>query len=208
MCMQSTGVRAVERKYFSEASAAAERIQELIRQVPKIDSESNAGEELANVAGEVVFRNIELCYPARPESPVLVSFNLHIPAGHTVALVGSSGSGKSTVIALLERFYDPSTGEVSLDGVDIRRLRLKWLRAQMGLVSQEPALFATSIRENILLGKENATEEEVVAAAKAANAHSFIAQLPQGYDTQVLWRLPVRVLSCSCTCPPKSQVQI
>ncbi|XP_066320143.1 putative multidrug resistance protein [Miscanthus floridulus] len=172
-------------KYFSEASAAADRIQELIRRVPKIDSESDAGEELANVAGEVVFRNVEFCYPSRPESPVLVSFNLHIPAGHTVALVGSSGSGKSTVIALLERFYDPSTGEVTLDGVDIRRLRLKWLRAQMGLVSQEPALFATSIRENILLGKEDATEEEVVAAAKAANAHSFIAQLPQGYDTQV-----------------------
>ena len=92
--------------------------------------------------------------------------------------------------------------------MDIRQLRLKWLRAQMGLVSQEPSLFATSIRENILLGKEDATEEEVVAAAKAANAHSFIAQLPQGYDTQVLWRLPVRVLSCSCTCPSKCQVQI
>ncbi|KAB8086231.1 hypothetical protein EE612_009407, partial [Oryza sativa] len=101
------------------------------------------------------------------------------------ALVGGSGSGKSTVIALLERFYDPSAGEVMVDGVDIRRLRLKWLRAQMGLVSQEPALFATSIRENILFGKEEATAEEVVAAAKAANAHNFISQLPQGYDTQV-----------------------
>uniref|UniRef100_A0A0E0G346 Multidrug resistance protein n=1 Tax=Oryza nivara TaxID=4536 RepID=A0A0E0G346_ORYNI len=95
------------------------------------------------------------------------------------------GSGKSTVIALLERFYDPLAGEVTVDGVDIRRLRLKWLRAQMGLVSQEPALFATSIRENILFGKEEATAEEVVAAAKAANAHNFISQLPQGYDTQV-----------------------
>ena len=107
-----------------------------------------------------------------------------MPVGRTVALVGGSGSGKSTVIALLERFYDPAAGEVTLDGVDIRRLRLKWLRAQMGLVSQEPALFATSIRENILFGKEDATEEEVVAAAKAANAHNFISQLPQGYNTQ------------------------
>ncbi|KAK3154336.1 hypothetical protein QOZ80_2BG0189220 [Eleusine coracana subsp. coracana] len=108
-----------------------------------------------------------------------------ISLGRTVALVGSSGSGKSTAIALLQRFYDPSAGEVALDGVDIRRLRLKWLRSQMGLVSQEPALFATSVRENILFGKEDATEEEIVAAAKAANAHSFISQLPQGYDTQV-----------------------
>nr|CAB3449155.1 unnamed protein product [Digitaria exilis] len=172
-------------KYFSEASSAAERVQEVIRRVPKIDSESNAGEVLANVSGEVEFKNVEFFYPSRPETPIFVSFNLRVPAGRTVALVGSSGSGKSTVIALLERFYDPSAGEVTLDGVDIRRLRLKWLRAQMGLVSQEPALFATSIRENILFGKEDATEEEVVAAAKAANAHNFISQLPQGYDTQV-----------------------
>jgi ATP-binding cassette subfamily B (MDR/TAP) protein 1 len=158
---------------------------ELIRRVPNIDSESGAGDVLDNVTGEVEFRNVEFCYPSRPKSPIFVNFSLHVPAGRTVALVGDSGSGKSTVIALLERFYDPSAGEVTLDGVDIRRLRLKWLRAQMGLVSQEPALFATSIRENILLGKEDATEEEVVAAAKAANAHSFISQLPRGYDTQV-----------------------
>ncbi|CAL4889521.1 unnamed protein product [Urochloa decumbens] len=172
-------------KYFAEAGAAAERMLEVIRREPKINSESDAGEELANVAGEVEFNNLQFCYPSRPETPIFVSFNLRVPAGRTVALVGSSGSGKSTVIALLQRFYDPSAGQVTLDGVDIRRLRLKWLRAQMGLVSQEPALFATSIRENILFGKEDATEEEVVTAAKAANAHSFISQLPQGYDTQV-----------------------
>ncbi|KAG2656598.1 hypothetical protein PVAP13_1KG096900 [Panicum virgatum] len=171
-------------KYFAEASAAAERMLKIIRRVPKIDSESNAGEELARVAGEVEFKDVEFCYPSRPENPVFKSFSLRVPAGHTVALVGSSGSGKSTAIALLERFYDPSAGQVTLDGVDIRRLRLKWLRAQMGLVSQEPALFATSIKENILFGKEDATEEEVVAAAKAANAHNFITQLPQGYHTQ------------------------
>ena len=158
---------------------------EVIRRVPKIDSESNAGEELARVAGEVEFKDVEFCYPSQPENPIFKSFSLRVPAGHTVALVGSSGSGKSTAIALLERFYDPSAGQVTLDGVDIRRLRLKWLRAQMGLVSQEPALFATSIKENILFGKEDATEEEVVAAAKAANAHNFITQLPQGYHTQV-----------------------
>ncbi|CAL4970906.1 unnamed protein product [Urochloa decumbens] len=172
-------------KYLAEAGSAAERILEVIQRVPKIDSHSDTGEELANVAGEVEFKNVEFCYPSRPENPIFVSFNLHVPAGRTMALVGSSGSGKSTVIALLQRFYDPSAGEVTLDGVNIQRLRLKWLRAQMGLVSQEPALFATSIRENILFGKEEATEDEVIAAAKAANAHIFISQLPQGYDTQV-----------------------
>ncbi|WVZ77552.1 hypothetical protein U9M48_025409 [Paspalum notatum var. saurae] len=171
-------------KYFSEASLAVERIMELVRRVPKIDSESGAGNVLRDVAGEVEFRNVEFFYPSRPKSPIFVNFCLRVPAGRSVALVGASGSGKSTAIALLERFYDPSAGEVTLDGVDIRRLRLKWLRAQMGLVSQEPALFATSIRENILLGKEDATEEEVVAAAKAANAYNFVSQLPRGYDTQ------------------------
>ncbi|KAF2308653.1 hypothetical protein GH714_011767 [Hevea brasiliensis] len=100
-------------------------------------------------------------------------------------LGGGSGSGKSTVIALLQRFYDPLDGEILLDGVAIDKLQLKWLRSQMGLVSQEPALFATSIKENILFGKEDATMEEVVEAAKASNAHNFICQLPQGYDTQV-----------------------
>ncbi|CAN6278821.1 unnamed protein product [Urochloa humidicola] len=174
-------------KYLSEAVTAAERIQEVIRRVPKIDSESDAGEELAGdaVTGEVEFRSVGFCYPSRPETPVLARFSLRVPAGRTVALVGGSGSGKSTTFALLQRFYDPSEGEVMVDGVDIRRLRVKWLRAQMGLVSQEPVLSATTIRENILFGKEDATVEEVVAAAKAANAHDFIAQLPQGYDTQV-----------------------
>ncbi|KAK3154339.1 hypothetical protein QOZ80_2BG0189270 [Eleusine coracana subsp. coracana] len=173
-------------KYFSEATAAAERIQEMIRRVPKIDSASDAGAELANVAGEVEFKNVQFCYPSRPGNPVFVDFSLRVPAGRTVALVGTSGSGKSTVIALLERFYDPSAGVVTLDGVDIRRLRLKWLRAQMGLVSQEPVLFATTIRENILFGKEDASDEDVVAAAKTANAHDFISQLPEGYETQIV----------------------
>ncbi|KAL6906135.1 hypothetical protein ACP4OV_003736 [Aristida adscensionis] len=172
-------------KCFSEAGSAAERILKVIQRAPKIDSESDAGEELVNVTGEVEFKNVDFCYPSRPESPILVGFNLCVPAGHKVALVGNSGSGKSTVIALLERFYDPLSGEVMLDGVDIRRLRLKWLRAQLGLVSQEPALFAMSVKENILFGKEDATMEEIIVAAKAANVHEFISKLPKGYDTKV-----------------------
>ena len=104
----------------------------------------------------------------------------------TVALVGESGSGKSTVISLIERFYDPDSGCVFLDGVDIRKFRLSWLRQQMGLVSQEPVLFNESIGANIAYGNNgNATEEEIIAAAKASNAHNFISSLTEGYDTSV-----------------------
>ena len=111
--------------------------------------------------------------------------NLRIPAGKSVGIVGSSDSGKSTIIALLQRFYDPVEGEIFLDGYKIRRLQLKWLRSQMGLVSQEPVLFATSKKENILFGKEGESMEDVINAAKAANAHDFIVKLPDGYETHV-----------------------
>ena len=158
---------------------------EMIKRVPKIDSDNMEGQILENVSGEVEFRHVEFAYPSRPESIIFKDFNLKIPAGKTVALVGGSGSGKSTAISLLQRFYDPLGGEILLDGVAIDKLQLKWVRSQMGLVSQEPALFATTIKENILFGKEDAVMEEVVAAAKASNAHNFICQLPQGYDTQV-----------------------
>lgn len=104
----------------------------------------------------------------------------------TVALVGESGSGKSTVISLIERFYDPDSGHIYLDGVELRKLKISWLRQQMGLVGQEPVLFNETIRTNIAYGKEGAaTEEEIITAAKASNAHNFISSLPQGYDTSV-----------------------
>ncbi|KAL9997274.1 putative ABC-type xenobiotic transporter [Helianthus debilis subsp. tardiflorus] len=172
-------------KYFSDAMAASKRIQEVIERVPAIDSENMEGGVIQQVYGEVEFKNVKFAYPSRPESLIFEAFNLIVPARKTVALVGGSGSGKSTVIALLQRFYDPQGGEICVDGVRIDKLQLKWLRSQMGLVSQEPALFATTIKENILFGKEDATMEEVVAAAKASNAHNFISQLPQAYDTQV-----------------------
>ncbi|KAK9271758.1 hypothetical protein L1049_002121 [Liquidambar formosana] len=172
-------------KYFSEALSAAERIMEVIKRVPKIDSDNMEGQILQDVSGEVEFRHVEFAYPSRPESIILKDFCLRIPAGQTVALVGGSGSGKSTVISLLQRFYDPLGGEILLDGVAIDKLQLKWLRSQMGLVSQEPALFATTIKENILFGKEDAEIDEVVEAAKASNAHNFICQLPLAYETQV-----------------------
>ncbi|KAK9061737.1 hypothetical protein SSX86_018920 [Deinandra increscens subsp. villosa] len=172
-------------KYFSDAMAASERIREVIKRVPGIDSDNMEGETLQEVYGEVEFKNVKFVYPSRPESVIFEDFNLKVPAGRTVALVGGSGSGKSTVIALLLRFYDPQGGEICVDGVRIDKLQLKWVRSQMGLVSQEPALFATTIKENILFGKEDATMEEVIEAAKASNAHNFISHLPQAYDTQV-----------------------
>ncbi|KAE9612767.1 hypothetical protein Lal_00005852 [Lupinus albus] len=172
-------------KYFSDASSAAERIMEVITRVPKIDSDNMDGEILKNVSGEVEFDKVQFVYPSRPDSIILNDMCLKVPSGKTLALVGGSGSGKSTLVALLQRFYDPIGGEIRLDGVAINKLQLKWLRSQMGLVSQEPALFATSIKENILFGREDATQNEVVESAKDSNAHNFISQLPNGYNTQV-----------------------
>ncbi|KAK3413321.1 hypothetical protein EUGRSUZ_I01888 [Eucalyptus grandis] len=172
-------------KYFSEACSAGERIEEVIKRVPPIDPENMEGETIPNLEGNLKFRHIEFAYPSRPENIIFRDFSLTIPSGKTLALVGGSGSGKSTVISLLQRFYDPLSGQILLDGIAINKLQIKWLRSQMGLVSQEPTLFATSIKENILFGKENAEMKEVIEAAKASNAHNFISQLPQGYDTQV-----------------------
>ncbi|KAL2898464.1 ABC transporter B family member 15 [Bienertia sinuspersici] len=172
-------------KYFSEAASAGEKIMEVIKRVPEIDSENTDGLTLDNVSGKVEFKDVNFAYPSRPDSMIFRDFSLQIPAGETVALVGRSGSGKSTAVALLQRFYNPLGGLILLDGVSIDKLQLKWLRSQMGLVSQEPALFATTIKENILFGKEDATMEEVIEAAIASNAHNFISQLPLAYDTQV-----------------------
>ncbi|KAL3723216.1 hypothetical protein ACJRO7_035403 [Eucalyptus globulus] len=171
-------------KYFAEAIYAVERITEVIDRVPKIDTNNLEGRIVEKVSGEIEFKHVEFAYPSRPNI-IFKDFCLTIPAGKSIALVGGSGSGKSTVISLLQRFYDPLNGEILLDGVPIDKLQLKGLRSQMGLVSQEPTLFATTIKENILFGKEDATMEEVVEAAKASNAHNFISQMPQGYDTQV-----------------------
>ncbi|KAL1198217.1 ABC transporter B family member 15 [Cardamine amara subsp. amara] len=172
-------------KYFFEASSTGERIMELINRVPKIDSDNPDGHKLEKIRGEVEFKNVKFVYPSRPETFIFNDFCLRVPSGKTVALVGGSGSGKSTAISLLQRFYDPVGGDILIDGVSIDKLQVKWLRSQMGLVSQEPALFATSIKENILFGKEDASMDDVMEAAKASNAHDFITQLPHGYETQV-----------------------
>ncbi|KAF8696114.1 hypothetical protein HU200_037004 [Digitaria exilis] len=158
----------------------------LLDRKSKIDSGSDEGLTLDEVKGDIDFRHVSFKYPSRPDVPIFSDFTLHIPSGKTVALVGESGSGKSTVISLLERFYNPDSGTISLDGVEIKGLKVNWLRDQMGLVGQEPVLFNDTIRANIAYGKHGeVTEEELIKVAKAANAHEFISSLPQGYDTTV-----------------------
>ncbi|KAE8690033.1 ABC transporter B family member 1 [Hibiscus syriacus] len=170
---------------FAKAKVAAAKIFRIINHKPGIDRNSELGLELESVTGLVELKNVDFAYPSRLDVRILNNFSLTIPAGKTIALVGSSGSGKSTVVSLIERFYDPTSGEVLLDGHDIKTLKLRWLRQQIGLVSQEPALFATTIKENILLGRPDANHIEIEEAARVANAHSFIVKLPDGFDTQV-----------------------
>ncbi|MED6131265.1 ATP-binding cassette, sub-B (MDR TAP), member 8 [Stylosanthes scabra] len=186
MSGQSLGVVLPDLKYLTEASVASTRIFNMIDRTPLIDGEETTkGTVLDQINGNLDFEHVRFTYPSRPDNLVLNDFNLRVESGKTVALVGASGSGKSTAIALLQRFYDVDEGVVRVDGVDIKRLQLKWLRGKMGLVSQEHALFGTSIKENIMFGKLDATMDEIVAAATAANAHNFIRHLPNGYETKI-----------------------
>ncbi|KAF5770404.1 putative ABC-type xenobiotic transporter [Helianthus annuus] len=170
---------------FAKARVAAAKIFQIIDHKPSVDKNGETGIELDSVSGLVELKDVNFSYPSRPDVKILNNFSLSVPAGKTIALVGSSGSGKSTVVSLIERFYDPTSGQVMLDGHDIKGLKLKWLRQQIGLVSQEPALFATTIQENILLGRPDASTVEIEEAARVSNAHSFIIKLPDAYDTQV-----------------------
>ncbi|PIN11524.1 Multidrug/pheromone exporter, ABC superfamily [Handroanthus impetiginosus] len=170
---------------FAKARVAAAKIFRIIDHKPCVERNTESGLELESITGQLELKNVDFAYPSRPETRVLNNFCLTVRAGKTIALVGSSGSGKSTVVALIERFYDPTSGQVLLDGHDIKTLQLRWLRQQIGLVSQEPALFATTIKENILLGRPDASLIEIEEASRVANAHSFIVKLPDGYDTQV-----------------------
>lgn len=170
---------------FSKGKAAGYKLMEVIRQKPSIGHDPSNGKTLPEINGNIEFKDVTFSYPSRLDVIIFRNFSIFFPAGKTVAVVGGSGSGKSTVVSLIERFYDPNQGQVLLDNVDLKALQLKWLRDQIGLVNQEPALFATTILENIIYGKPDATMAEVEAAATAANAHSFITLLPKGYSTQV-----------------------
>ncbi|KAH7678000.1 Xenobiotic-transporting ATPase protein [Dioscorea alata] len=167
---------------FEQGRIAAYRLFEMIsRSTSTVNQEGNT---LASIQGNIEFRNVYFSYLSRPEIPILSGFYLTVPARKTVALVGRNGSGKSSIIPLMERFYDPTLGEVLLDGENIKNLKLEWLRSQIGLVTQEPALLSLSIRDNIAYGR-SATFDQIEEAAKTAHAHTFISLLEKGYDTQV-----------------------
>lgn len=164
---------------------------EIINRKPEINPYNKNGVKLEdeNINGSVELKDVYFSYPARPKERIFSGFSLTIPKGKSLGLVGRSGSGKSTVISLIQRFYDPENGEVLIDGINIKEFQLSWIRSKIGLVSQEPALFASSIRENIVYGKEIATADEIKAAIEYANAAKFIDKLPQVIIITFLWLL-------------------
>ncbi|XP_012236010.1 multidrug resistance protein homolog 49 isoform X2 [Linepithema humile] len=182
---QNMGLTSPHLEAFAVARGSAAAIFQLLDRVPVIDSLSKEGKRLEAVNGEIEFKNVKFCYPARKDIQVLQSLNLKINHGETVALVGGSGCGKSTCLQLIQRLYDPLGGQVLLDGVDVSTLNVHWLRSHIGVVGQEPVLFDTTIRENIRYGNDSITEEKMIKAAKEANAHDFISKLPEGYDSPV-----------------------
>uniref|UniRef100_A0A8B9VW99 Bile salt export pump n=1 Tax=Anas zonorhyncha TaxID=75864 RepID=A0A8B9VW99_9AVES len=170
---------------FATGRGAATDIFETIDKKPTIDCMSEDGYKLDKVRGEIEFHNVTFHYPSRPDVKILDNINMVIKAGETTAFVGASGAGKSTTIQLIQRFYDPTDGMITLDGHDIRSLNIQWLRSQIGIVEQEPVLFATTIAENIRYGRDEATMDDIIKAAKQANAYRFIMDLPQQFDTHV-----------------------
>ena len=164
------------------ALVAAERIFEILDVKPEI-KESEDAVELSEINGEIEFRNVTFGY--KPENPVLHNVSFRIKPKETIALVGPTGAGKSTIIKLLCRFYDPQSGQILIDGHDLKKIKLKSLRKRMGIVLQETFLFSGTIMDNIRYGKINATKEEVIAAAKLVGAHEFIEKLPEGYNTKI-----------------------
>lgn len=179
---------------FTRAASSALELFRLIDRTSEIDPFDGSGEQPTQVTGNVDFSHVSFSYPTRPGVTVLDSFSLHIPAGKVTALVGASGSGKSTIIGLLERWYNPESGTITLDGHPVNQLNIQWLRKQVRLVQQEPVLFAGTVFDNIVNGLVGTPWERdsrgeklarVQEAAKIAFAHDFISQLPNGYDTVI-----------------------
>ncbi|SFA50294.1 ATP-binding cassette, subfamily B, MsbA [Parageobacillus thermantarcticus] len=168
---------------LTQSFASMDRMFEFLDETYDIVDAPNAV-DCKEVKGDIVFENVTFAY-SKNEPPVLRDISFSVKAGETIALVGMSGGGKSTLVSLIPRFYDVTEGRILLDGVDIRDIRVRSLRDKIGIVFQDSFLFSDSVKENILLGKPDATDEEVIAAAKAANAHDFIMNLPDGYDTKV-----------------------
>ncbi|KAK9474978.1 P-loop containing nucleoside triphosphate hydrolase protein [Dipodascopsis tothii] len=170
---------------MGKARQAAANIKDLFERVPSIDTWSKLGDIPENVLGNIEFSNVVFRYPSRPEVPVLRGLNLSIKQGQYVALVGSSGCGKSTTIGLIESFYKPLSGQILLDGKDISEFNLSEYRKTMAIVQQEPILYALSVYDNIKLGvSHDVGDDEIIEACKQANIHEFISALPEGYNTQ------------------------
>lgn len=161
---------------------ASQRIFEILEREPQL---TDKGEAPALVQGEIEFRDVCFSYPSRTDVEVLHQLSFKIKAGQVVALVGSSGGGKSTVAGLMPRFYDPTSGTILLDGMDLRDLKLSWLREKIGIVSQEPVLISSTVAENILYGNPNAGKDDVLAAARSANILETVLSFPEGFETQV-----------------------
>uniref|UniRef100_UPI003AADBE9F bile salt export pump isoform X2 n=1 Tax=Centroberyx gerrardi TaxID=166262 RepID=UPI003AADBE9F len=170
---------------FASGRGAATIIFETIDREPEIDCFSEAGYKLDKVKGDIEFHNVTFYYPARPDVKILDQLSVAVKSGETTAFVGPSGAGKSTAVQLIQRFYDPKEGMVTLDGHDIRGLNIQWLRSLIGIVEQEPVLFATTIGENIRYGRPGVSTDDIVRAAKEANAYNFIMDLPQKFETLV-----------------------
>ncbi|KAG0005809.1 Multidrug resistance protein 1 [Modicella reniformis] len=174
---------------FASAQGAAYSIFQTIDRVPTIDSSNPDGAKPENVEGHIVVRDLDFHYPSRPDVPILKKMNIEVKPGQTVALVGHSGSGKSTIVGLVERFYDPIAGSITLDGIEIKDWNVTYLRDTIGIVSQEPILFNATIKQNIAYGirKDQAepTDEEIQNACRLSNAHDFIMKLPDKYNTMV-----------------------
>ncbi|XP_001922717.3 ATP-dependent translocase ABCB1 [Danio rerio] len=181
----SLGQGAPNLEAIAKARGAAYEVYKTIDMPRPIDSSSKEGHKPDRVRGDIEFKNINFNYPSRKDVTILQGMSLKVPHGKTIALVGASGCGKSTTIQLLQRFYDPDSGEVTLDGHDIRSLNVRWLRENMGIVSQEPVLFGTTIAENIRYGREDATDADIEQAIKEANAYDFISKLPDKLNTMV-----------------------
>ncbi|RLM65370.1 putative ABC transporter B family member 8 [Panicum miliaceum] len=164
------------------ANAIASVFEVLDRKSPQ-NLQVGKDDQANKIQGRIEFKKVDFAYPTRPQCVILKDFSFDVKAGSSVGLVGKSGCGKSTIIGLIQRFYDVARGAVCIDGIDVRDINIPWYRGQAALVSQEPAIFSCSVRDNIAFGKPKADEDEIVEAAKAANAHEFISSLKDGYDT-------------------------
>jgi ATP-binding cassette, subfamily B, bacterial len=168
---------------LQRAAGATERLVELLHTEDAVQDPDRPVALPRPLRGEIAFEDVTFRYPARPETSALNGVSLHVAPGETVALVGPSGAGKTTILQLLMRFYDPQSGRITLDGVDLASMARRDFRAAIAMVPQDPVIFATSARENIRFGRPDASDAEVEAAARAAAAHDFLTALPQGYDS-------------------------